>query len=100
MQPGDPNGRNKKCSERKGRDIREELGTEFSVRRLASFDGRAFTDISPERSSHPTNPRAAKILYEFMTGDDAYFKQGKLKHGSWEQGFLNVMALIPFDTES
>ncbi|GBM76456.1 hypothetical protein AVEN_11720-1 [Araneus ventricosus] len=36
--------------------------TEVSIRRLASFDVRAFTDISPERSSHPTNPRATTIL--------------------------------------
>ncbi|GBO04842.1 hypothetical protein AVEN_63588-1 [Araneus ventricosus] len=30
--------------------------TAVSVRRFASFDDRAFTGISPERSSHPTNP--------------------------------------------
>ncbi|GBN55008.1 hypothetical protein AVEN_71300-1, partial [Araneus ventricosus] len=35
--------------------------TEVSIRRLASFDVRAFTVISPDSSGHPTNHRGERI---------------------------------------
>ncbi|GBN95739.1 hypothetical protein AVEN_247000-1, partial [Araneus ventricosus] len=50
--------------------------TEVSAHRLASFDVREITDVPPERSSHPTNPRATTILCGRTTGDKAYFQQG------------------------
>ncbi|GBM63590.1 hypothetical protein AVEN_18039-1 [Araneus ventricosus] len=34
-----------------------------------TFDVQAFTDISPERSSHPKNPEATTILCSSMAGD-------------------------------
>ncbi|GBM22589.1 hypothetical protein AVEN_182189-1 [Araneus ventricosus] len=57
---------------------------------LASFDVQAFTSISLERSSHPTNSRATEILCGPTTGDKTYFGQGMLKLGPWEQGFTLV----------
>ncbi|GBL95155.1 hypothetical protein AVEN_253498-1 [Araneus ventricosus] len=63
--------------------------TEASVHRLAFFDVREFTDICPERSSHPTSPRAIMILCGSTTGDKVHFKQGTPKHGPWERLFMS-----------
>ncbi|GBM24689.1 hypothetical protein AVEN_46189-1 [Araneus ventricosus] len=69
----------------------------LSVCQLAFFDVRAFTDISPEHSSHPANPRATTILCDPTTGAKAYFEQGAPKHGPWKRGLtrLGVRALSP-----